>query len=364
MGNIVVKLLRSGLTNYKKQKDIRFLFRRIKGKYLKLQSNRSLSREQEAEIKQYYKDKLGIDITLIWHRYYYRRTGVFSPRFIPTFLFNTELLGRANQMQLHKAYQDKNLADRIITGIKHPETILKNMNGYWYIDNIPVSENQALKSCWNISDVIIKPSCSYHGNNVQKISVHDGITSNDGISIQELFRQYGSNFIVQKAIKQHEALSALNPTSINTIRILTYRSEMEILILYTVIRIGRLGWIIDNESAGGMSARINTDGTLAKYAVSKPGEDSIEKTDTNIILEGYKIPSYDEAMESVKRAHLQVPFFNIVGWDIAIDFDGNPILVEWNTFPGLSQSANRGPAFGEYTERIFKELWGRPNTMY
>lgn len=56
---------------------------------------------------------------------------------------------------------------------------------------------------------------------------------------------------------QHEQMGRLNPTSLNTLRILSYRHSDEILVLYAVVRIGRLGKNIDNETAGGINADID-----------------------------------------------------------------------------------------------------------
>ena len=156
-------------------------------------------------------------------------------------------------------------------------------------------------------------------------------------------------------------MAALNPSSVNTIRILTYRKDMNVMIIYSVIRIGRKNQTIDNESAGGISTRINPDGKLAKYAFGAPGEDYVEYTDTGVKLENYKIPNYEDAIALVKQLHLFLPFFNIVGWDIAITPDGSPIMIEFNVNPDLSQSAN-GPAFGNYTETIIKEAIQNRNT--
>ena len=89
----------------------------------------------------------------------------------------------------------------------------------------------------------------------------------------------------------------------------------------------------------------------------------MEKTDTGVVLEGYQIPSYFEAIELVKQFHTHFPYSKILGWDIAIKENGDPILLEVNTTPGLSQSA-LGSGFGEYTDKIIKELWVRPNTKF
>ena len=59
---------------------------------------------------------------------------------------------------------------------------------------------------------------------------------------------------------------------------------------------------------------------------------------------------------------MRLPYLNILGWDVAIEENGNPILIEINTNPGLSQSAFKS-GMGEYTERIIRELWPKRNTL-
>ena len=209
--------------------------------------------------------------------------------------------------------------------------------------------------------VIIKPSRESQGHGVQLFSSKDGKTTLDGLTVADLFKQYKKNFLIQECVKQHERMAALNPTSVNTLRILSYRSGMEVLIIYSVVRIGRMNQVIDNQCSGGISTTISKDGKLGKEAFGGYSEDNITKTDTGIVLDGYQLPSYEKAIELVKKLHMRLPFFNLVGWDIAIEESGEPILIEFNTNPGLSQSAFCS-GMGEYTERIIRELWPRPNT--
>ena len=138
---------------------------------------------------------------------------------------------------------------------------------------------------------------------------------------------------------------------------------MEVLIIYSVVRIGRSGSVIDNQCAGGISTTIAKDGKLGKYAFGGYAEDNVDKTDTGVALEGYQVPSYEKAVNMVKRLHLRLPFFNIVGWDVAIKENGEPVLIEFNTSPGLSQSAFKS-GMGEYTERIIREIWPKQNTWF
>ena len=68
-------------------------------------------------------------------------------------------------------------------------------------------------------------------------------------------------------------------------------------------------------------------------------------------------------LDLARRLQLQLPYFNLVGWDVAIDEKGEPVLIEFNTNTGLSQSAVQ-TGMGRYTERIFRELWPRPNSWF
>jgi hypothetical protein len=344
-------------TNYVKKKGLYlYLDSFIKSQYKKLSVKKKLTKEQKKEIQNFYKSIIGKKITLYSHEYFYSRTGVYSKEYIPKSLYEVELIPKANKMSYRNAYADKNMVDTFLPNVKHPHTILKRMNGYFYFENRPVSKQEAIKLCQNINHAIIKPVLNHSGEGIQGLEVNDGITNINGMTIEQLFDKYGKNFQIQERLKQHEKMSQLNESSVNTIRIVTYRSDMEILVIYSVVRIGRKGSVIDNQCAGGISTVIGEDGKLGGTAFGGYLENGIGKTDSGTVLDGFEIPSYHEAIETVKRLHYQLPFFNLIGWDIAIDEEGDPVIIEWNAGPGLSQSAF-GPGFGKYTERIMREIW-------
>ena len=328
-----------------------------------LENHRKLTKKQKKEVQDFYLGLIGRKVSLYCHEYFYSRTGHFNKEYVPNNLYHCELVPKANIHRLQPAFGDKNMCDLLFPGENIVHSILKNMNGYYYYEGRPISEEDAFVLCQNLNEVIIKPSKESKGKGVQLFSSKDGITDLDGKTIRQLFAEYGKNFLVQDWVRQHKDMKALNPSSVNTIRILSYRSGMEVLIIYSVVRIGRSGEVIDNQCAGGISTTVGKDGTLGKYAFGGYAADGIEKTDSGVLLDGYKVPSYDKAIEMVKRLHLKLPFFNIVGWDVAIQEDGEPVLIEFNTNPGLSQSAF-GSGMGEYTERIIRELWPRPNTWF
>lgn len=357
------RLLNKLITKTRKKLKMRQKKHEITRKFKYLKERRKLTKEQKKEIQDFYLSVIGEKIPLYGHEYFYSRNGIFSKYYIPSTLYLCDLLPKANNQSLIPFFCDKNYSELLFPGENIVQSFLKNINGYYYYNDEPISEEDAILRCQNMNEVIIKPSRESKGIGVQLITVKNGISNKDEKSIGQIFRDYKRNFLLQNRVHQHKDMAALNPSSLNTLRILSYRSGMEILIIYSVIRIGRSGQVIDNQSAGGLSTTISSDGKLGKFSFGKVGSDNIVKTDTGIKLEGYQIPSYDKAIAFVKRLHYRLPYLNIVGWDVAIEENGEPILIEFNSGPGLSQSAF-GSGMGEYTERIIRELWPRPNTKY
>ena len=216
--------------------------------------------------------------------------------------------------------------------------------------------------CQNLAGAVVKPTMEgMWGEGVHVFTSANGQTDMDQ-SVEELFKSYGKNFIVQEKVNQHADMARLNPTSLNTLRILSYRQDNEIHSLYAVVRIGRLGKSVDNETAGGINADIQLDnGTILECAYGTPSEKKIMTTDNGTVLQGFQIPSFEKALAVVREMHLRLPYFNLVGWDFGIDESGEPIMIEWNRAPDLSQTAH-GPAFGEMTEEIIRTALQRPDT--
>lgn len=326
-----------------------------------LEHRRVLTKEQENEVNDFYMGLIGKKLPLYGHEYSYSRNGMFSKDCMPEPFYVLELRPKANVFQFQEAYDDKNIYDIILAGENVSHTILKNMNGYFYFKGEPVSEDEAVARCQNLGRVIIKPSMKLQGQGVRLITVKDGRVEEDGHDIRDLFAKYKRNYLIQECVKQHKDMAALNPTSVNTIRVLSYHSGMEVIIVFCVLKIGRLNQVIDNQCAGGISVAVSQEGKVGKVAYGGYTEDDVVRTDTGVVLEGYQLPSFDKVKDMAKRLHEKLPYFNIVGWDIAIEEDGEPILIEYNTNTGLYPSC-LGTSFGKYTERIIKELWPRPNT--
>ena len=346
-------------------KNIEKRFEREIKKSMQLCPMKPLTKGQEADIKAYFKKHFGREVPTYWHQYLYSRNGVYSEKYIPASIYNSEIIYRLNKFQFRHAYVDKGFYDTLFPDINRPKTIIKNVNGYYYDDHNALTLEEAVEKCNNLSEAIIKPTLEgTWGQGVKLIKTENGMIPSLNCSIQELFKEYKRSFIIQERFEQHEGIAKLNPTSLNTLRVMSYRRGNEIVILYAVIRIGRLNQVIDNETAGGIKADIDLQtGRIKGVAFGSPKEPLMPKTDVGTILDGYQIPCFKKVSDLVKEMHLRLPYFNLIGWDMSVDKNWNPALIEWNRAAELSQVAH-GPAFGEYTEEILSIVKNRVNTRF
>lgn len=335
----------------------------IKGKMAQCQLT-PLSSSQKNDIQAFYQKMVGHKVPTYWHEYFYSRNENFSVKYIPTSLYHKEVIYKLNYYKFRHAYVDKSLYDTYFPDVNRPETIVKNINGYFYDGTKPITRAEALERCANLTGAVLKPTHEgMWGSGVMVFATQDGKTA-EGTAMETLFDQYGSNFIIQQKVAQHAEMARLNPTSLNTLRIMSYRQGNEVFILYAVVRIGRLGKSVDNETAGGINADVDlATGRLAQCAYGTPKEKKIPTTDAGTAIDGFAIPSFDKALSVVKELHLRLPYFNLIGWDFGIDEQGEPVMIEWNRCPDLSQTAH-GPAFGEMTEAIFDRIRSCKNTMF
>lgn len=139
-------------------------------------------------------------------------------------------------------------------------------------------------------------------------------------------------FFVQECIKQHKDLSVLNPSSVNTVRIITTKFNDKPQILCAGLRIGEnTKAIVDNASKGGCFVGIDAEtGKLQKYGFFIKKHAVTEHPESKIKFENYQIPFWKECVETAKKLQIMSPGYVTVGWDIAITPTG-PVLIEGNS---------------------------------
>lgn len=294
-----------------------------------------------------------------WAWYYASRNGILDPRYIPNTLIYTKIDQHFNNRKIGYGFNDKNYYSLIFKGIKQPEVLARNIGGVFVDENYNlISIERILSLISTQSEVICKPSLE--SGSGRSIQFWDSVKDKDVINTF-LNNKQEFDYIIQNIIEQHEELKRVHSNSVNTLRIVSVLMQEGVYILSSNLRMGIDKGRVDNVTAGGISCGINDDGTLKKYATAYYTGERFEKHPQGLVFEGFKVPSYEKAVELVKQAHPLIPHFRLVSWDIAINKEGEPILIEANMRKGginLNQF-NNGPLFGDLTERILDEVFGK-----
>lgn len=260
---------------------------------------------------------------------------------------------------------DKNNFDRLLPNAGFPKTILRKIDGVIYDDHynyiLPDEVDARIKQISNDYDkVIIKPTTDSDSGHGVKLIVRRADESeaefSNGLK-EAIYDASCSNLIVQECLKQDEFLSQFNPTSINTIRIATYRSVItnKADILSVVIRLGAKGKHIDNLHAGGHMVRVSDSGELAHYCIDQYGTKFYSHNDIEL-KNRFVLPRFDMIKSYVLELSQKVLNARLIQWDIMIDDKGNPRVIEYNTsgFSMWIAQMTGTPAFGKYTDEIIE----------
>ena len=305
-----------------------------------------------------YWSKYGVRPHIHWYKYYYSLTGVLDPRYIPDDIHMLHIVPHFDKEVYIRALADKNLHSITLPDIKRPETVYKRIDGYFANDDFtPISEEEALSRCLEPVRYIVKPTVdSGKGEDIRFFSGSDAPEE-----IRKLLSKYGDvDYIVQKVVRQHPALAQFNPSSLNTIRVVTLFLNGKPHILSTILRIGAAGSEVDNVSRGGYQCTIRPDGQLETLAYTcRSGEASyVEETLDGIRFDSVTIPSWEAVRQTALDLSTKLPHLKFIGWDFGVDENGEVVLIEFNCGLGQNQ-ATCGPTFGDLTDEVLTEVFGK-----
>lgn len=306
-----------------------------------------LTPQQMQEIRDYW-SQWKETVNPAWAAFYIKGNGRFDPCYIPNNIYFGRISRALNRRDylVNPLLQDKNYLDMIFPDLLRPETLVRNVYGQFLDkDYRPICAEDAAKLLLQQEEFVIKPSIeTKQASNVEFYSANCRTIED----ILQLFRERGKDFIVQKVLTQHPDLAALNPDSINTIRILSLLWKGEVIILGSIVRVGTAGVRVDNlVRSHGVSCGIGQDGTFLPTAYDKLGHPCTQLPN-GIRFAHYRIPGYARAVEMVKANHARLAHFKLIGWDITVTPQGDPVLIEANLdTPAISfHQFATGPVFG------------------
>ena len=179
-------------------------------------------------------------------------------------------------------------------------------------------------------EFVLKPKCEACGVGVEKRNRKDFPTA---AALRAYAKEAGVD-LIEEVVIQHPDMDRMTSGSVNTVRVMTIRSEGEPHILFAGLRIGNSDRPVDNINAGGMFAPVDKEtGRLTCDAIDKECKVYSAHPKTGCPIVGFQIPYWQEAKQMCLEAAKVIPQMGYVGWDVAFTAEG-PLLIEGNDMPG------------------------------
>ena len=203
-----------------------------------------------------------------------------------------------------------------------------------------------LNFCLSTNELFIKPLAGSEGDGAFSVSVVDFQTA------ENLFKMLlgtKTNWMVEERIVQTSDLGEWNGTSVNTIRLPSFLNKNGFYVLAPILRTGRVGKSVDNTSAGGIFALIDSvsgivcsEGYDINNVVYETHPDSGKK------FNGYQIPKWSELLIIARELHTLFPAHTYIAWDFALTEKGWALVEgNWGRFRG-AQIAGRKKKKNEF----------------
>ena len=307
-----------------------------------------------------YFQKWGFDVSQLDAEYYSRVSGIKADHYVTRSMAVHYIYPYLDRYDFVPAYMDKNMQKRLLglpdnkLGVLMPEEVVYNANRVFFDgEGKELTREEAIDALMACGkDTILKPSVeTFGGRGVIKVSGQ--INRQD---YEALFDQYHYDFTIQKLVEQHPVMAQFNPTSVNTVRVVTYRDfQGKRKVLYSCMRFGGEGSVMDNVCSGGGYTGVNVEtGKLLdrkRYSYFVMDVPMLPDSVPN------EIPCWEKIKSAALTLHGRLPQLGIVGWDFTLTPDETPVLIEFNPRPGVGLQQAVGPMFTrEELDEIMKHV--------
>jgi len=175
--------------------------------------------------------------------------------------------------------------------------------------------------------IVIKDALGQCGWDVEILKTADHTRE----SLLKYMKSKGFN-LAEEFIVQHPEISRLSDSGVNTLRVISQlNKDNEVEILGARLRIS-VNKHVDNLASGNIAAPVDLESgkVYGKGVYSDITKESVDAHPVSgIVLEGFQVPLWEEALSMVKKAALHRPENRSIGWDVVLTEKG-PELLEGN----------------------------------
>ena len=288
---------------------------------------RPLPQATVATIRRYARERFGSAGYAPWLIFYATMRGRFVEGWVPSDFFMSVAIRRINGAY-HMADNARTLQYRLMGPGVLPD-IAHFVSGEWR------SVDGALLDRSRIADLLFEQGekiCIKAQESSKGLGVRFATRSTFDLSAVEAT----GNFVVQPAIRQAESYDRFFPDALNTVRVSTAKLPgQRPRALFGFLRTG-LGNARHIASDWFDISVVDDDGTFDRRGWDPARRWSERHPDTGFVFAGERLSEYRRLVDYCIALHDRIPQFGFVGWDVCVDREGEPRLLEINTgFPGI-----------------------------
>ena len=276
------------------------------------------------QIKEYAAERFGSRQFWPWLAYYAEVRGEYVPGWVPLDYYRTTVEPGLNPPTLapstHKTLDWRLLRSRVLK----PVCLLQR--GHWAdADGRRIDVTDVEERVRAAGEVVVKASGSSGGRKVRFCNWD---------SLLQTVSLLPDDCVVQPVVDQHPVLASIHPSSVNTVRLMTYLdgSAGSARNIGAVLRVGRYGRRVDNSGSGGLFAPLSASGRALKGFWDVDGIfQGPRHPDSGADLTEATVPGFAALVRACVDAHHGFPYVGVIGWDVAVNKAGDPVILEWNT---------------------------------
>lgn len=300
-------------------------------------------------IESYARDVLGSPRFAAWLRVYTAWSGEFKEGWMPDNYFGRVVLPRI-QGPARNLSAFKTLARRLVVPGDLLPDLAYRVRGQWLDGGGRVLEGRAVEDLVFASGpkAVVKADDSNQGKGV--LVVEQG--RDDLLALED-----HGDFVVQRMISPPDLLARFNRDSLATIRIMTLKLPGRPASWQGGnLRFGLSGPNVLKSARAIRIPMLEADGTLGEDGALPDWTRVTEHPENGLSWAGLEIPGFERIRDACLRLHDGFPHVTLIGWDVALDRDGDFYVLEWNSIhPGVVFiEANTGPHFADLG---WEDLW-------
>ena len=248
--------------------------------------------------------------------------------------------------------------------LKSKATFLKNFTrfihrGWLYVPK--ASYEEFCDFLHKYRTIALKPQYSSWGIGFFKLTEEEFASKEDPKEFYQKLCE--GRYLAEEFVQSCKELAAFHPSSLNTLRVITFWNGDRFEVFGGGLRVGNNGLCVDNAHGGGIFCEIDPEsGKIITDGLDEYSNSYVTHPMTGVPFKEMQIPRWKEVVELCKEASKELPCLRVVGWDVAILEDGTLELIEGNHSPGMNivQAPAKHGVYERFSSMLL-DYYGEPD---